>query len=141
MYSSRGLDVINEALKKHPDIWCWGARPFEENAERKNKTFSYTTSLESKQKSISFITRALDCKLNEEDLKTRIKFYSDPYSCPPLLDVAGKSMNINYNRTSVCVNNLCNQRELQAIGLKDMPLFDIEEILQLHIKSVKVNIY
>ena len=96
MYSSRGLNVINEALKKHPDIWCWGARPFGEIFEKTNMTFSYTTSSEIKQKSINFISRALDCKLNAEDLKTRIKFYSDPYSCPPSLNVAGKNMKINY---------------------------------------------
>ena len=92
-----------------------------------------------KQESINFISRALECKTIGKDIKTKVKFYSHPYSCPPLLDVAGKSMEINFTRTSICVNKLCSQRGVQAVGLKDLSLFDLEEIVQLNLKYLKVD--
>ena len=137
-YSTKGFTVVNKSLRKHRDLWYWAANPLHDTSNIYNRRLTYTSSTEIKQRAISFIHRAINCSLNLKDVEAKVQLYSTTHDCPSPLEISGRSMNINYGESLECANNLCSKRDIHAIGLIHINIPDIEDILQVYVKSLKV---
>jgi len=128
-YSNLGLDVSSALLSDHMDLWFLSAKPFDAILAMSAKS-SESALQSSLDRAAKYAIDALGCTLNATQLHM-IRERSMPHMCTDEKDLTSEDK-------VRCLNNLCKQKGLQAMALRDIKLTNLEAVIHKYRNRIKI---